>query len=273
MKKYLLLIAFLLFGSGAFAQATPAGLALSQWNSFLFGSGGITLAGNFATSGAYAATLTLTGTTNVTLPTSGTLVNSAVTSLPSLATVSTLTGGATGAGFTVALGTSTITGQLGVANGGTGQLSLGLNGVLIGNATSGINVVTNGTSGQVLTANTGSAPTYQNPAGFPVTAITADQTAVANTEYIDNKASTALSLSVPTSPTVGNKIVLTIGTGVTGAKIVGIASVGFKSGSQTGTTGTGAYVIFNSAGGSCTIEYTATNVWTIISGWGDISIF
>lgn len=38
-----------------------------------------------------------------------------------IATVGTLTGGATGTGFTVALGTSTITGILGSANGGTGN--------------------------------------------------------------------------------------------------------------------------------------------------------
>lgn len=37
------------------------------------GSNTLTLAGNLTTSGAYALTLTLTGTTNVTLPTSGTL--------------------------------------------------------------------------------------------------------------------------------------------------------------------------------------------------------
>lgn len=37
------------------------------------GSNTLTLAGNLTTSGAYSLTLTLTGTTNVTLPTSGTL--------------------------------------------------------------------------------------------------------------------------------------------------------------------------------------------------------
>ncbi len=37
------------------------------------GSNTLTLAGNLTTSGAYALTLTLTGTTNVTLPTTGTL--------------------------------------------------------------------------------------------------------------------------------------------------------------------------------------------------------
>lgn len=57
------------------------------------GSNTITLGGNFATSGANSLTLTTTGATNVTLPTSGTLVNTAVTSLSSLATVGTVTGG------------------------------------------------------------------------------------------------------------------------------------------------------------------------------------
>jgi hypothetical protein len=39
----------------------------------------ITLGGNLATSGAFATTITVTGTTGVTLPTSGTLVGSADT--------------------------------------------------------------------------------------------------------------------------------------------------------------------------------------------------
>ena len=56
-------------------------------------AGNLDLAANFTTSGANALTLTTTGSTNVTLPASGTLVNSAVTSLSSLATVGTITSG------------------------------------------------------------------------------------------------------------------------------------------------------------------------------------
>jgi len=81
------------------------------------GSNTITLAGNLVTSGANSLTLTTTGSTNVTLPTSGTLVNSAVTSLSSLATVGTITSGtwngsvvgATYGGTGVNNGSSTIT--------------------------------------------------------------------------------------------------------------------------------------------------------------------
>ena len=46
-----------------------------------------------ATSGAYSVTLTATGATNVTLPTSGTLVNSSVTTLSSLSSVGTIATG------------------------------------------------------------------------------------------------------------------------------------------------------------------------------------
>ena len=57
------------------------------------GSSTITLGGNLTTSGAFATTLTVTGATSVTLPTSGTLVNSAVSTLSSLASIGTITTG------------------------------------------------------------------------------------------------------------------------------------------------------------------------------------
>jgi hypothetical protein len=58
----------------------------------------ITVGGNLSTAAAFttsggALTLTVTNTTNVTLPTSGTLVNSAVTTLSSLASIGTITSG------------------------------------------------------------------------------------------------------------------------------------------------------------------------------------
>lgn len=56
-------------------------------------AGPVVTAGAFTTSGAFGLTLTTTNTTNVTLPTTGTLVNTAVTSLPSLAGVGTITSG------------------------------------------------------------------------------------------------------------------------------------------------------------------------------------
>jgi hypothetical protein len=72
---------------GSVVGATYGGTGVNN------GSNTITLAGNLVTSGTNSLTLTTTGATNVTLPTSGTLVNTAVSSLSSLATVGTITSG------------------------------------------------------------------------------------------------------------------------------------------------------------------------------------
>ena len=63
------------------------------------------------TSGAFDGSGNVTG-----VATLAATSNTSLTSLANLVTVGTLTGGATGAGFTVALGTSTLTGRIGSAN-------------------------------------------------------------------------------------------------------------------------------------------------------------
>lgn len=95
------------------------------------GSSTITLGGNLTFSGAFATSITVTGATTVTLPTSGTLVNTAVTTLSSLASVGTITTG-TWNGSTI-----------GVAYGGTGATTL--TGVLKGNGTSAFTAAVDGT--------------------------------------------------------------------------------------------------------------------------------
>ena len=67
------------------------------------GASTITLAGNLTTSGANPLTFTTSGSTNVTLPTTGTLVNSAVATLSSLTSIGTL-------------GTLTVSGQTTLGN-------------------------------------------------------------------------------------------------------------------------------------------------------------
>lgn len=53
----------------------------------------VTLAGSFGTSGAFSVVFTFTGATNVTVPTSGTLVTTTSSSLPNLSTVGTILSG------------------------------------------------------------------------------------------------------------------------------------------------------------------------------------
>ena len=86
-------------------------------------SGNITLASSFITSGSNSITLTSTGPTNVTLPTSGTLVNSTVSTLSNLASVGTITSGTWNAN------------PIGLSFGGTGQTSASLS-----RTSSGLNI-------------------------------------------------------------------------------------------------------------------------------------
>lgn len=83
-----------LAGYGISSPLTSAQGGTGVANAYSITLGGaISTAGAFSTSGAFALTLTLTGATNVTLPTSGTLVNTVVTTLSSLVSIGTVTTG------------------------------------------------------------------------------------------------------------------------------------------------------------------------------------
>lgn len=66
--------------------------------------------------------------------------------------------------------TAGVTGTLPVGNGGTGRITLTAHGVLIGNATSGINATTAGSAGQFLVSGGASADPTWTTATFPTTA-------------------------------------------------------------------------------------------------------
>ncbi len=95
------------------------------------GSSTITLGGNLVTSGAFATTLVSTNTTSVTLPTSGTLVNSAVATLSSLTSIGTI-----GTGVWQGTVVAGLYGGTGVANSGK-TLTLGASTTLASAAQAG----------------------------------------------------------------------------------------------------------------------------------------
>lgn len=109
--------------SGSVVSPTYGGTGVNN------GTRTATLGGNFAVSGSSDLTLNTTGPTNVTLPTSGTLVNTGVTTLSSLSSVGTI-GTGTWQGSTIGVlyggtgsnnGSITGTGALTFAAGGTNQ--------------------------------------------------------------------------------------------------------------------------------------------------------
>lgn len=121
------------------------------------GAATLTMGGSVTHSGAFTTTMIVTGNTSVTFPTSGTLVNSAVTTLSSLVSIGTITSGTWNAT------------ALTVPYGGCGQTTFTAYAVLAGGTTSTGNcqqVSGVGTSGQVLTSNgAGALPTWQTGSG------------------------------------------------------------------------------------------------------------
>lgn len=168
------------------------------------GSSTITIGGNVTMSGAYTFTGTLTNNTSVTFPTSGTLVNTGVTSLSSLATVGTLTGGTWNAT------------TIGVAYGGTGQTSYTDGQLLIGNTTGNTLTKATLTQGTGITITNGSGSiTIDNasPMTYPGAGIPNSTGSAWGTSYTTSGSGTVLALATSpsfTTPSLGVATATTI---------------------------------------------------------------
>ena len=105
--------------------------------------------------------------------------------------VNTFSAGTTGfTPSTASTGAVTLAGTLNVANGGTGLTTATSNGIVYGNGTSALGVTAAGTTGQVLTATTGGAPTWAAAAGATITGTT-----TSGTYYVVGTTSTSGSLT------------------------------------------------------------------------------
>ncbi|NBV41618.1 hypothetical protein EBR96_02455, partial [bacterium] len=121
------------------------------------------------TNGITASSVTLTGgVVAASMNVSGTITAN---------TVSATTISGNGAGLTNLSAASITSGNLGVANGGTGATSLTANGILMGNDTGSVSAITPLTDGQVLIGRTGSTPIPATlTAGMGVTITTGNGT-------------------------------------------------------------------------------------------------
>jgi hypothetical protein len=133
------------------------------------GGKAISLGGPFTTSGAYSLTLTTVGTSSLTLPVSGTVVATA-TGTPAQGDILYYNGSAwtdLGAGTSgyfletqgtsanpqwaaITIGTGSLTGTLGVGQGGTGDTNLTAHTVLLGEGAAPIGTAGPGAAGQLL---------------------------------------------------------------------------------------------------------------------------
>lgn len=181
------------------------GGSLLKWKSLYLGDGDI----NWNT---YAIPAPVGGTTTF-LRNDGTWATPAGSGFGSVTSVA-VSGGTTGlttsGGPVTTSGTITLAGTLAVANGGTGATTLTANNVILGNGTSAPLLVAPSTSGNVLTSN---GTTWQSTApaagGISFTAVkTANYTAANNDGVLTNTTGGAFTVTLPTSPTVGNQIVV-----------------------------------------------------------------
>jgi hypothetical protein len=194
--------------------ATYGGTGINNGSNTITVGGNVSTAGAFTTAGAFGLTLTTTALTSVTLPTSGTLVNTAVTTLSSLASIGTITtgtwnGGVIGAAY----------GGTGVANNAASTLTITGNfaTTLTVTGATGVTLPTTGTLSTLTGSETLTNKTLTNPTvtSYVESVVVIGTVTTTNTLSLTNgtvqtatlTASTACTFTMPTA-TAGKSFVL-----------------------------------------------------------------
>ena len=168
----------------------------------------LTLTGDLIRIGAHSLTLRTSAATDITLPTTGTLITNAVTTLASLVSVGT-----------IATGTWQAT-AVDVPYGGTGVATLTDHGVLFGSGASAITPLGAGTALQILQSGGAAADPAWSTATYPATttinrilyssaANVVDQIATANSGVLVTGGTGVPSIAtdIPTAVTLGTKYI------------------------------------------------------------------
>jgi len=255
------------------------------------GSSTLTMAGNVTHAGAFTQTFTATGNTSVTLPTSGTLVNTAVTTLSSLSSIGIVTAGTWNA--------SVITGTYGGTgvNNGSSTITLGGNFTTSGAFTTTLTTTANTsitlpTSGTVMSsvtalpgAVTGTPSSSNYLRGDGTWASAGTVTSVGFTGGIISVATATTTPALTVAGTSGGIVYFSSGT--TWASSAALAANAIVIGGGAGvapsttTTGTGVLTAIGNnvnttnglATGSVTTLSSLTSVGTIGTGvWNGTAI-
>jgi len=259
----------------------------------------ITLGGSLTTSGAFNSTFTMTGTTGVTFPTSGTLATTS--QLPSLPL--SLANGGTGANLTasnggifysnastggILAGTSTANQILlsgasttpawssvtlpatttanqilySSSNNVLAGLATANNGLLITSASGVPSILADGTTGQVLTATTGSPPSWVNPA----TSGTVTSVSVVSANGFAGSVATATTTPAITLTTTATGVLSGNGTAISGSAVTQYAVlVGGASNAITSVADVATGQVLVSGGVSANPAFSATPTLTSLT--------
>jgi len=197
------------------------------------GSSTITIGGNLTTSGAFNTTITVTGTTAITLPTSGTLISNTVTTLSSLVSIGTITTGVWNAT------------KIGLAYGGTNaDLS-----------------ATGGTSNYLKQSSTGAA----------ITVGTIPASDIASGAALTKTDDTNVTLTLGGSPTTALLAASSLTLGWTGTLSGTRGGTGVNNGSSTLTMGgshtlSGAFASTFTFSNTTTVTFPTTGTLATLAG-------
>jgi len=255
------------------------------------GSATLTMAGNVTHAGAFTQTITATGNTSVTLPTSGTLVNTAVTTLSSLASIGTVTSGTWNASLIAGTygGTGVNNGSFTITLGGNLTTSGAFNTTLTATAATSVTLPTSGTVMSSVTAlpgavtGTPSASNYLR--GDGTWATTGTVTSVGFTGGIISVATATTTPALTVAGTSGGIVYFSSGT--TWASSAALAANAIVIGGGAGvapsttTTGTGVLTAIGNtvdttsglATGAVTTLSSLSSIGTIATGvWNGTAI-
>ena len=123
--------------------------------------------------------------------------------------------------------TSQVTGTLPVANGGTGQTALTANNVILGNGTSGVQVVAPGTSGNVLKSTGSSWASAAEAAGYPPPTLVGSNVTATSAQFLVATAG-SITITLPASPSAGDFVAVKDGTGAAATTTFTVARNGSK---------------------------------------------